>query len=134
ADRIDPKPGEVLLDPACGTGGFLTSEWKRQPNELDKRRVLTTVWLYHLNKREIETKRGSHMRQIRTDLDEANAQYQLWDRDSPNPNLHARNSFDRKITEIRVKISDRAEFAGAKRCAVRAAITDYEWIEEFVLA
>src|SRR5215468_8375677 len=24
ADRIDPRPGEVLFDPACGTGGFLT--------------------------------------------------------------------------------------------------------------
>jgi type I restriction enzyme M protein len=24
ADRIDPEPGEILLDPACGTGGFLT--------------------------------------------------------------------------------------------------------------
>jgi type I restriction enzyme M protein len=24
ADRIDPKPGQILLDPACGTGGFLT--------------------------------------------------------------------------------------------------------------
>lgn len=24
ADRIDPRPGELLLDPACGTGGFLT--------------------------------------------------------------------------------------------------------------
>jgi type I restriction enzyme M protein len=24
SDRIDPKPGEILLDPACGTGGFLT--------------------------------------------------------------------------------------------------------------
>jgi type I restriction enzyme M protein len=24
ADRIDPKPGELILDPACGTGGFLT--------------------------------------------------------------------------------------------------------------
>src|SRR5207245_3762762 len=23
-DRIDPHPGELLLDPACGTGGFLT--------------------------------------------------------------------------------------------------------------
>src|ERR1700736_4604725 len=23
-DRIDPKPGQILLDPACGTGGFLT--------------------------------------------------------------------------------------------------------------
>src|ERR1043166_3764280 len=24
ADRVDPRPGEILLDPACGTGGFLT--------------------------------------------------------------------------------------------------------------
>jgi type I restriction enzyme M protein len=23
-DRIDPRPGETLFDPACGTGGFLT--------------------------------------------------------------------------------------------------------------
>jgi type I restriction enzyme M protein len=23
-DAINPKPGEVLFDPACGTGGFLT--------------------------------------------------------------------------------------------------------------
>jgi type I restriction enzyme M protein len=23
-DRIDPRPGEILFDPACGTGGFLT--------------------------------------------------------------------------------------------------------------
>jgi type I restriction enzyme M protein len=23
-DRIDPRPSEILLDPACGTGGFLT--------------------------------------------------------------------------------------------------------------
>ncbi len=23
--RVDPKPGEILFDPACGTGGFLTS-------------------------------------------------------------------------------------------------------------
>src|ERR1700730_5380223 len=24
AERIDPRPGEIILDPACGTGGFLT--------------------------------------------------------------------------------------------------------------
>ena len=24
AERMDPRPGELLLDPACGTGGFLT--------------------------------------------------------------------------------------------------------------
>src|ERR1700721_872684 len=25
AERIDPRPGEILLDPPCATGGFLTS-------------------------------------------------------------------------------------------------------------
>lgn len=25
ADRVDPKPGELVFDPACGTGGFITS-------------------------------------------------------------------------------------------------------------
>ena len=25
ADMVDPRPGETVLDPACGTGGFLTS-------------------------------------------------------------------------------------------------------------
>src|SRR5574340_1500217 len=24
AERLDPHPGEILFDPACGTGGFLT--------------------------------------------------------------------------------------------------------------
>lgn len=24
SERIDPRPGEIILDPACGTGGFLT--------------------------------------------------------------------------------------------------------------
>jgi type I restriction enzyme M protein len=24
ADRLDPRPGEIVFDPACGTGGFLT--------------------------------------------------------------------------------------------------------------
>ena len=28
-ERIDPKPGEIILDPACGTGGFLTCSHSR---------------------------------------------------------------------------------------------------------
>ena len=31
-DRIDPKPGEILLDPACGTGGFLTCAIRHMRN------------------------------------------------------------------------------------------------------
>jgi len=37
-DRIDPKPGEMLLDPACGTGGFLTCAIRHMKDRYVKRR------------------------------------------------------------------------------------------------
>ena len=37
ADRIDPKPGETLLDPACGTGGFLTCALRHMRDRYVKR-------------------------------------------------------------------------------------------------
>ena len=37
ADRIDPKPGETLFDPACGTGGFLTCSLRHMRDRYVKR-------------------------------------------------------------------------------------------------
>jgi len=37
AERIDPKPGEILLDPACGTGGFLTCSIRHMREKYVKR-------------------------------------------------------------------------------------------------
>ena len=37
ADRIDPKPGETLFDPACGTGGFLTCSLRHMRKHYVKR-------------------------------------------------------------------------------------------------
>jgi type I restriction enzyme M protein len=37
ADRIDPRPGELLLDPACGTGGFLTCALRHMRERYVKR-------------------------------------------------------------------------------------------------
>ena len=37
ADRIDPKPGETLFDPACGTGGFLTCSLRHMRERYVKR-------------------------------------------------------------------------------------------------
>ena len=37
ADRIDPKPGETLFDPACGTGGFLTCALRHMRKRYVKR-------------------------------------------------------------------------------------------------
>jgi type I restriction enzyme M protein len=36
-DRIDPKPGETLFDPACGTGGFLTCALRHMRDRYVKR-------------------------------------------------------------------------------------------------
>ena len=36
-DRIDPKPGEMLFDPACGTGGFLTCSLRHMRQRYVKR-------------------------------------------------------------------------------------------------
>ena len=37
ARRIDPKPGEILFDPACGTGGFLTCAMQHMRERYVKR-------------------------------------------------------------------------------------------------
>lgn len=42
-DRIDPKPGERLLDPACGTGGFLTCALRHMEDEKNPNGVKTTA-------------------------------------------------------------------------------------------
>jgi type I restriction enzyme M protein len=36
-DRIDPRPGETLFDPACGTGGFLTCAMRHMRDRYIKR-------------------------------------------------------------------------------------------------
>ncbi|MEU4772461.1 class I SAM-dependent DNA methyltransferase [Micromonospora sp. NPDC023644] len=59
AERTDPKPGESLLDPACGTGGFLTcsirhmrDHYVRTPD--DERRMQQAL-------RAVEKKQLPHM-------------------------------------------------------------------------
>lgn len=59
ADRTDPKPGEILLDPACGTGGFLTCSIRHM-----KERYVKTAeddQLMQQSLRAIEKKQLPHM-------------------------------------------------------------------------
>jgi type I restriction enzyme M protein len=59
ADRIDPKPGELLLDPACGTGGFLTCAIRHMRDWYVKR--TTDEWMMQSNLRAVEKKQLPHM-------------------------------------------------------------------------
>ena len=106
--------------------------WKhREANADELERVKATIWLYHLDKQELQKRRTDHVQDIQKDLRKANVEYRLWAPDSGNPNLQAKASFDEKVAEIKTKISDAAQFAGAKRCAIQLALADYPWIEDF---
>ncbi len=59
ADRIDPKPGELLLDPACGTGGFLTCAMRHMRQHYVKRPEDETLMQASL--RAVEKKPLPHM-------------------------------------------------------------------------
>jgi type I restriction enzyme M protein len=58
-DRIDPHPGEILLDPACGTGGFLTGSIRH----MRERYVMTPAHERKLQAalRAVEKKQLPHM-------------------------------------------------------------------------
>lgn len=112
-------------------GAASCSDWKRKKSVEDEWRVRVSIWLYHLDKQEIVARRREHMDGIRADLLNANTDYRLWK--SIPGNVISKNSFEKRLTAIRKKISDKSEFSGAKRAAIRSAGVDYEWIFEFGL-
>jgi type I restriction enzyme M protein len=59
AERIDPRPGEILLDPACGTGGFLTSAIKHMRDNYVKK--VKDEEAMQLALRAVEKKQLPHM-------------------------------------------------------------------------
>jgi type I restriction enzyme M protein len=58
-DRIDPRPGELLLDPACGTGGFLTCAIRHMREKYVKKVVDEQAMQQSL--RAVEKKQLPHM-------------------------------------------------------------------------
>jgi hypothetical protein len=130
---IDPcNQTDVSLLWFDSDGAASCSAWKRKKSVEDEWRVRVSIWLYHLDKQEIVARRRDHMDDIRADLLNANTDYRLWK--SIPGNVISKNSFEKRLTAIRKKISDESEFSGAKRAAIRAAAVEYEWIFEFGLA
>ena len=58
-DRIDPKPGETLFDPACGTGGFLTCAIRHMRERYVKK--THDEWMLENGLRAVEKKPLPHM-------------------------------------------------------------------------
>ncbi|MFZ6768064.1 hypothetical protein ACO0LM_13470 [Undibacterium sp. Di26W] len=107
------------------------SDWKRKKSVEDEFRVKVSIWLYHLDKQDLVSRRRDHMDEISLDLFNANTDYELW-KTIPG-NVVSKKSFETRLTSIKKKISDDSAFSGAKRVAVRAASANFEWIFEFGL-
>ena len=58
-DRIDPKPGEILFDPSCGTGGFLTCAIRHMRERYVKK--VEHEQAMQANLRAVEKKQLPHM-------------------------------------------------------------------------
>jgi hypothetical protein len=110
------------------------SEWRQKPTQQEIRRMKATIWLFHLDKKETARRRADHIEEIRTDLKSADIAYKLWNPNGDRPDLIAKNRFDAQINLIRAKITDNSPFAGAKRCAIHIAKSEYPWISEFSVA
>lgn len=59
AEMIDPSPSEILMDPACGTGGFLTSAIRYMRDH--KIKTINDEMLLQKNLRAVEKKQLPHM-------------------------------------------------------------------------
>ena len=62
ADRIDPRPGETLLDPACGTGGFLTCAMRHMRDRCVRR--VEDEERMHAGLKAVEKKQLPHMSSV----------------------------------------------------------------------
>lgn len=100
---------------------------QKRPKKDDELRIKATVWLYHLDKHDTAAPRAKAVENVRRKLLLADNYYELWH--SEQPCLKSKASFDHEIAEIADLLAASSEFAGAKRCAVRLAMADYDWIE-----
>lgn len=100
---------------------------QKHSKEEGELRIKATIWLYHLDKNDTAAPRAKAVENIRRKLLLADNYYQLWR--SAIPCLKSKASFDHEIAEIAGLLANTSEFAGAKRCAVRLAMADYDWID-----
>jgi hypothetical protein len=112
-----------------GTPGY--SNWKRQPSIHEQRRMKVTVWLFHLDKQELMIKRSNAMEELRAVVKTADAIYNIWVNRGKNDFDHEKTLLDALIADIHLKISDGAPHAGAKRCALQIAKSEFLWLNDF---
>lgn len=128
---LDPcRKSDVLLlwFDADGVAGVAK---EKKLSEKEKSRVDISIWLYHLDEENIQKRRGEVIRGVLAVLDDANEDYNDWDRNGV-PNEEARWRFDDKIACLEKALKPTSLFAGAVGRVVRTRSAHYPWILDFL--
>ena len=127
---LDPcSPTDVALLHFNSDGKPIVRKGKNGvPDPWEERRVKMSVWLYHLDKSDLVTRRSEHMAIVKQEFEDANCDYQNWQAGA----ISSKASFDRSISRIRNYLKDDAPLAGSARSMKRLLAADFEWIDEFL--
>ena len=129
----------LALDPCSPTDVALLRfnsdgkpEVRKGPNgladPLEERRVKFSIWLFHLDKNDIVTRRKIHMEQVMQEFRNADWDYRNWKAGA----TVSKASFDRRIIAIRDHLKDEAPLAGAARSMKRLLAAEFAWIDDYL--
>ena len=127
------------FDPCCATDmGLLwfspdgTPTLKNaSPNDEEVRRLKVTIWLFHLDKKEIAQERRAHVIDISKDIKAADTIFKMWQQSGATTGSALYKRFDDAIAKIKSETRDTKPFARARQCAVFLAKAEYSWIGEY---
>lgn len=102
------------------------------PSAEEIKRLAITVWLFHLDKDEIAKSRTANVIDMYKDINAADTEYKLWQKDGGAIGSIFKSRFDRAIARIKSEIRATKPFARARQCAVQLAKAEYSWIDEYI--
>lgn len=135
------EEGVLPFDPCCATDMALL--WfssdgtptlrNSSPKDEEIRRLKVTIWLFHLDKKEIADRRRCNVIDIYKDIKTADATFKIWQQNGAATGSVFKTRFDDAVAKLKSEIKDSKPFAKARQCAVSLSKADYPWISEYVL-
>lgn len=105
---------------------------KDYPSDEELGRLKVTIWLFHLDKKEIAQKRRDNVIDIYKDIKAADTEYKLWQKSGAATGGVFKTRFDGAIAKIKSEIRVTKPFARARQCAVLLSKSEYPWIGEYI--
>ncbi len=128
------------FDPCCATEMALlwfspegTPTLKNvSPSDEEVRHLKVTIWLFHLDKKEIAQERTAAVIDIFKDIKAADTAFKIWQQSRAATGSVLKTRFDDAIAKLKSETRETKPFARARQCAVLLSKAEYPWIGEYI--